>query len=311
MKKNQWKGIFPALLTPFTAQDQIDYQMFEKNLEVQIEAGITGIVLGGSLGEASTLSGTEKRELLKEAAKMVNKRIPVISTVAEKSTTDAIACARNAEADGADGLMMLPPLQYKADDKEIVTYFKVVAANTSLPIMIYNNPVDYKLEVTMEMFEELSSIDSIHAVKESTRDVTNVTRMRNRFGDRFQILCGVDTLALEEILLGADGWLGGLVDAFPAETVAIVRLAQEGRVEEAVKIYRWFMPLLELDIQPKLVQYIKLAAARNGISNEYVRGPRLPIEGKEKERVLAIIEAGMQNRPELPEYSKTGTLENA
>jgi Dihydrodipicolinate synthase/N-acetylneuraminate lyase len=311
MKKNQWKGIFPALLTPFTAQDQIDYQMFEKNLEVQIEAGITGIVLGGSLGEASTLSGTEKRELLKEAAKMVNKRIPVISTVAEKSTTDAIACARNAEADGADGLMMLPPLQYKADDKEIVTYFKAVAANTSLPIMIYNNPVDYKLEVTMEMFEELSSIDSIHAVKESTRDVTNVTRIRNRFGDRFQILCGVDTLALEEILLGADGWLGGLVDAFPAETVAIVRLAQEGRVEEAVKIYRWFMPLLELDIQPKLVQYIKLAAARNGISNEYVRGPRLPIEGKEKERVLAIIEAGMQNRPELPEYSKTGTLENA
>lgn len=299
------------MLTPFTDQDKIDYAMFEKNLDVQMEAGITGIVLGGSLGEASTLSGTEKRELLKEAAKMVNKRIPVISTVAEKSTADAIACARNAEADGADGLMMLPPLQYKADDHEIVTYFKAVAANTSLPIMIYNNPVDYKLEVTMDMFEELSSIDSIHAVKESTRDVTNVTRIRNRFGNRFQILCGVDTLALEEILLGADGWLGGLVDAFPAETVAIVRLAQEGRVEEAVKIYRWFMPLLELDIRPKLVQYIKLAAARNGISNEYVRAPRLPIEGKERESVLAIIEEGMKNRPELPEYSKTGTLENA
>lgn len=311
MKKNQWKGIFPALLTPFTAQDQIDYQMFEKNLEVQIEAGITGIVLGGSLGEASTLTGSEKRELLKEAAKRVNRRIPVISTVAEKSTADAIACAKHAEEDGADGLMMLPPLQYKADDREIITYFKTVASNTSLPIMIYNNPVDYKLEVTSDMFEELSSIDTIHAVKESTRDVTNVTRMRNRFGDRFQILCGVDTLALEEILLGADGWIGGLVDAFPAETVAIVRLAQEGRLKEAVKIYRWFMPLLELDIKPKLVQYIKLAAARNGISNEYVRAPRLPLEGKEKERVLAIIEAGIQNRPELPEFSKTGALANA
>lgn len=311
MKKNQWEGIFPALLTPFTAQDQIDYQMFEKNLEVQIEAGITGIVLGGSLGEASTLTGSEKRELLKEAAKMVNQRLPVISTIAEKSTADAIACAKNAEEDGADGLMMLPPLQYKADDREIITYFKTVAANTSLPIMIYNNPVDYKLEVTPDMFEELASIDTIHAVKESTRDVTNVTRMRNRFGDRFQILCGVDTLALEEILLGADGWLGGLVDAFPSETVAIVNLAKAGRVEEAVKIYRWFMPLLELDIKPKLVQYIKLAAAHNGISNEYVRAPRLPIEGKEKERVLAIIEAGMQNRPELPAFSKSGALANA
>ena len=311
MKKNQWKGIFPALLTPFTNQDKIDYAMFEKNLDAQMEAGITGIVLGGSLGEASTLSGTEKRELLKEAVKMVNKRLPVISTIAEKSTSEAIACARNAEADGADGLMMLPPMQYKADDREIVTYFKTVAASTSLPIMIYNNPVDYKLEVTIDMFEELASIESIHAVKESTRDVTNVTRMRNKFGDRYQILCGVDTLALEEILLGADGWLGGLVDAFPAETVAIVRLAQEGRVEEAVKIYRWFMPLLELDIRPKLVQYIKLAATRNGISNEYVRAPRLAIEGKERESVLAIIEEGVKNRPELPEFSKSGKLENA
>ena len=168
MKKNQWSGIFPALLTPFTSEDKIDYQMFEKNLEAQIEAGITGIVLGGSLGEASTLTGSEKRELLKEAAKMVNQSIPIISTVAEKSTADAIACAKNAEPDGADGLMVLPPLQYKADDREIVTYFKPITSNTSLPIMIYNNPVDYKLEVTIDMFEELSSIESIHAVKEST-----------------------------------------------------------------------------------------------------------------------------------------------
>jgi 4-hydroxy-tetrahydrodipicolinate synthase len=311
MNKNQWAGIIPALLTPFTAQDKIDYQMFEKNLEAQIKAGITGIVLGGSLGEASTLTGAEKRELLKEATKMVNGRIPVISTIAEKSTADAIACAKNAEADGADGLMMLPPLQYKADDKEIVTYFKTIASNTGLPIMIYNNPVDYKLEVTIDMFDELSSVESIHAVKESTRDVTNVSRMRSKFGDRYQILCGVDTLALEEILLGADGWLGGLVDAFPAETVAIVRLAQAGRIKEAVEIYRWFMPLLELDIRPKLVQYIKLAATQNGLSNEYVRAPRLQIEGEEKARVMAIIEEGIRSRPTLPAFSKSGELVNA
>lgn len=310
MTKDQWKGVFPALLTPFTADDQIDYAMFEKNLEAQIEAGIDGIVLGGSLGEASTLAAQEKRDLLRKAGKMVDKRIPVISTVAEKSTADAIACAQKAEEDGADGLMMLPPLQYKADDNEIVTYFKTVAAETSLPIMVYNNPVDYKLEVTLDMFAELASIDTIHAVKESTRDVTNVTRMRNRFGDRFKILCGVDTLALEEILMGADGWLGGLVDAFPAETVAIVNLAKAGRVEEAVKIYRWFMPLLELDINPKLVQNIKLAAARTGLSNEYVRPPRLPLEGKEKERVLAIIDAGIKSRPHVPSFTKTGNLAN-
>ena len=311
MNKNQWTGIFPALLTPFTSEDKIDYQMFEKNLEVQIEAGITGIVLGGSLGEASTLTGAEKRELLKKSVKLVNGRIPIISTVAEKSTADAIACAKNAEEDGADGLMMLPPLQYKASDHEIVTYFKTVAAETSLPIMIYNNPVDYKLEVTMDMFEELASISNIHAIKESTRDVTNITRLRSRFGDRFQILCGVDTLALEEILLGADGWLGGLVDAFPAETVAIVRLAQAGRVEEAVEIYRWFMPLLELDIRPKLVQYIKLAAAEVGLSNAYVRAPRLQIEGEEKESIMATIREGIKNRPTLPEFSKAGQLAGA
>lgn len=311
MNKNQWSGIFPALLTPFTADDKIDYQMFEKNLEFQIAAGITGIVLGGSLGEASTLTGAEKRELLREAVKLVKQRIPIISTVAEKSTADAIACAKNAEEDGADGLMMLPPLQYKASDHEIVTYFKAVAAETSLPIMIYNNPVDYKLEVTIEMFEELSSVDNIHAVKESTRDVTNVSRMRSKFGDRYQILCGVDTLALEEVLLGADGWLGGLVDAFPAETVAIVRLAQAGRVKEAVEIYRWFMPLLELDIRPKLVQYIKLAATEVGLSNEYVRAPRLQIEGEEKASVMAIIKEGIKNRPTLPEFSKSGELVNA
>lgn len=297
------------MLTPFTAQDQIDYAMFEKNLNAQLEAGIHGIVLGGSLGEASTLTNLEKRELLKASVKMVNQRIPVISTVAEKATAEAIMRVREAEEDGADGLMVLPPLQYKADDNEIVMYFKDVAKNTSLPIMIYNNPVDYRLEVTPDMFEELAPIETIHAMKESTRDVTNVTRIRSRFGDRYQILCGVDTLALEEMLMGADGWLAGLVDAFPAETVAIYNLLKAGKHEEAIKIYRWFMPLLELDIYPKFVQYIKLAAVENDLSNKYVRAPRLQIEGEEKKRVMSIIEEGIRTRPVLPSFSKIGKPE--
>jgi 4-hydroxy-tetrahydrodipicolinate synthase len=198
--------------------------------------------------------------------------------------------------------MILPPMRYKSDHRETVTYFKTVAAFTDLPMMIYNNPVDYKIEVTLDMFAELAESPNIQAVKESTRDVTNVTRMRNRFGDRFKILCGVDTLALEELLLGADGWVAGLVDAFPAETVAIFKLAKAGRIAEATAIYRWFMPLLELDIHPKLVQYIKLAAAETGIGSEYVRAPRLTLEGDERNRVLKIIRDGIATRPVLPDY---------
>ncbi|MES1224168.1 MAG: dihydrodipicolinate synthase family protein, partial [Bacteroidota bacterium] len=171
--------------------------------------------------------------------------------------------------------------------------------STDLPVMIYNNPVDYKIDVTPDMFDELQVCKNITAVKESTRDVTNVTRMRNRFGDRFNILCGVDTLAMEELLLGADGWVAGLVCAFPKETVAIYKLVKAGRIEEATKIYRWFMPLLELDIHPKLVQYIKLAAAQTGLGSEYVRAPRLMLEGEERERILKIINEGIRTRPDI------------
>lgn len=198
--------------------------------------------------------------------------------------------------------MLLPPMRYKSDDRETVEYFKAVAESTDLPIMIYNNPVDYKIEVTLDMFDELTEFENISAVKESSRDVTNVTRMINRFGDRYKVLCGVDTLAVEEMVLGAVGWVGGLVCAFPRETVAIYRLIKAGRIEEAVAINRWFMPLLELDIHPKLVQYIKLAEAQAGLGSEYVRGPRLRLIGEERERVLKIINEGIASRPELPDY---------
>jgi len=193
--------------------------------------------------------------------------------------------------------MLLPPMRYKSDHRETVAYFKTIADSTSLPIMIYNNPVDYKIEVTLDMFEELKECKNISAVKESTRDVTNVTRMKNRFGDRFSILCGVDTLAMEELCLGADGWVAGLVCAFPVETVAIYKLILAGKIEEAKKIYRWFMPLLELDIHPKLVQYIKLAETQVGLGSEYVRAPRLTLEGEERQSILKIINEGIATRP--------------
>ncbi len=297
-----WKGVYPALLTPFTDDDRIDFDLFAKNLRAQEAAGVDGIILGGTLGEASVLTTAEKEALVQFAVEKVGGRIPVIINIAEGSTREALQQAAFAKAWGAEGLMILPPMRYKSDHRETVTYFKTVALSTDLPMMIYNNPVDYKIEVTLDMFAELAEQPNIQAVKESTRDVTNVTRMRNRFGDRFKLLCGVDTLALEELLLGADGWVAGLVDAFPAETVAIFRLAKAGRIAEATEIYRWFMPLLELDIHPKLVQYIKLAAAETGIGSEYVRAPRLPLEGAERNRVLKIIRDGLSARPVLPDY---------
>jgi 4-hydroxy-tetrahydrodipicolinate synthase len=285
------------LLTPFTQDDRLDLLLFEKNLEAQVAAGVHGVIIGGSLGEASTLQFEEKRELVLLAKAKLRDTIPVILNIAEASTAEATALAKHAVSWGADGLMLLPPMRYKSDDRETATYFKSVAVATDLPIMIYNNPVDYKIDFHPALFDQLVEYPTIQALKESSRDVTNLTRMLNRFGDRFKILCGVDTLALEEICLGAHGWVAGLVDAFPIETVAIWELAQAGKLTEARTIYRWFMPLLELDIRPKLVQYIKLAAQETGIGSEWVRPPRLPLEGEERTRVLSIIRNAIANRP--------------
>ena len=297
-----WKGVFPALTTKFTAKDELDLKLFEKNLKFQVASGVDGIILGGSLGEASVLSVDEKQRLVEFAVESLNGERPVILNIAEGSTKDALQQAAYAKSWGAEGLMILPPMRYSSDHRETVTYFKTIAESTDLPIMIYNNPIDYKTEVTLDMFEELLKIPNIQAVKESTRDVSNVTRMVNRFGDRLQILCGVDTLAMEELLMGADGWVAGLVCAFPAETVAIFRLIKAGRIEEALSIYRWFLPVLELDIHSKLVQYIKLAEAQTGIGSEYVRAPRLPLIGKERERILQVIGQCVTSRPALPDY---------
>src|SRR5688572_22301654 len=292
-----WSGIFPALTTKFDRQNDLDLPLFGKNLLAQLSAGVNGIVLGGSLGEASVLYPEEKERLVKFSVDKIAGKLPVILNIAEGSTTMAIRQAELAKQWGATGLMLLPPMRYKSDHRETVTFLKAVADSTDLPVMIYNNPVDYHIEVTLDMFEELSVCKNIQAVKESTRDVTNVTRMRNRFGDRYKILCGVDTLAMEELCLGADGWVAGLVCAFPRETVAIYNLVRAGRLEEARRIYRWFMPLLELDIHPKLVQYIKLAESEMNLGSEYVRAPRLILEGEERERILKVIQNGIANRP--------------
>jgi 4-hydroxy-tetrahydrodipicolinate synthase len=297
-----WKGVFPALTTKFDKQDQLDLPAFEKNLTAQIKAGVDGVILGGTLGESSVLTLEEKETLVKFCVEKTAGKVPVVMNIAEGSTHEAVKQAILAKEWGADGLMLLPPMRYKSDHRETVTYFKAVASATDLPLILYNNPVDYKVEITLPMFDELVDVSSIQAVKESTRDVTNVTRMINRYGNRFKILCGVDTLAMEEMLLGATGWVAGLVCAFPAETVAIYKLVKAGRIDEAVIIYRWFMPLLELDIHPKLVQYIKLAETQSGIGTEYVRAPRLTLIGKEREQVLNIINSALAVRPSLPDY---------
>ena len=301
--KFNWEGVMPAVTTQFNSNDELDLDMFKVNIQAQLAAGVQGIVLGGTLGEASTLTEEEGRKLTRETVAIVAGKIPVLMSIAEQTTKAAIALAKSAKEDGASGLMMLPPMRYKASDAEIVHYFKSVANSTSLPIMIYNNPVDYKLVVTLDMFQELlDACPNIQAVKESTRDTTNITRIKNRFGNRLAIMTGVDTLALESLVLGADGWVAGLVDAFPAETVAIYKLIKAGRVQEAITIYRWFMPLLELDIHPKLVQYIKMAAVHTGIGNEYVRAPRLVLEGAERVRIEKVITDALAIRPTLPDY---------
>lgn len=294
-----WQGIYPALTTKFTADDKLDFPLFEKNLKAQLDAGVEGVILGGTLGEASVLTNDEKFDLVKFTVEKVAGKVPVVMNIAEGSTREAIKQAAEAEKCGAAGLMMLPPMRYKSDHRETVTYFKTVAKTTSLPIMIYNNPVDYKIEVTLDMFAELAEERNIQAVKESTRDVSNVTRMINRFGDRFKILCGVDTITMEELMLGANGVVAGLVCAFPKETVALYKLTRAGKIDEALKIYRWFLPLLELDIHPKLVQYIKLAEQEVGLGSEIVRAPRLTLIGEERERILKVIREGIATRPNL------------
>ena len=304
MKKIKWEGVMPAITTQFKKDYTLDLAAFKKNLAAQINAGVHGIILGGTLGEASTLSDEEKSQLLATSLEAVGGKLPVVMNIAEQTTSKAVALSEQAEAEGANGLMLLPPMRYKATDEETVAYFSSVAASTSLPIMIYNNPVDYKIEVTLDMFEQLSAYENINAVKESTRDTTNITRMLNRFGDRFSILCGVDTIAMECLLMGANGWVAGLVDAFPEETVALYTYCKVGEWEKARLLFRWFLPLLELDISPQLVQNIKMCEVETGLGTGYVRPPRKPLSGDTKTAVRQTIASALLSRPTNLDYKK-------
>ncbi|WP_417667540.1 dihydrodipicolinate synthase family protein [Roseibium sp.] len=296
-----WHGVFPAVTTKFTEADTLDVAELERCFALQMEAGCDGIIVCGSLGEAMALEPEEKLELLKIAKGVAGDK-PVLMTVCESSTRRAAKAAEVAAAAGAAGLMVLPGVPYKSAPHETVAHLKTVTQAAGLPVMIYNNPVAYGVDVTLDMFEELASEPLVVAMKESTDDIRRVTEVINRFGDRFDIFTGVDNLALESLMVGAVGWVAGLVVAFPKETVAIYKLAQTGRYAEALEIYRWFRPLLDLDVSTNLVQNIKLAEVHAIGSNDRCRAPRLPLSGAERERVETVITQALAKRPELPSF---------
>lgn len=298
-----WEGVYPAVTTNFHSDESLDIPTFVKNLEAQIDAGVHGIILCGSLGENGTLLTEEKFLLLETTKNIVGDSLPVIMCIAECITREAMSFAKDCEELGADGFMLLPPMRYPSDERETLRYLHRVADATDLPVMAYNNPVAYKTFISIPMFKDLAANPHFESMKESTGDIRYMTDIIHTFGDRFKILSGVDDLALESLFMGADGWVAGLVDAFPRETVVIYELAKLGRWEEARAIYRWFAPLLHLDVNTKFVQNIKLAEQVVGLGTEYVREPRLQLAGEERESVLRVIEDSLKTRPDLSAYS--------
>jgi 4-hydroxy-tetrahydrodipicolinate synthase len=282
-----WKGVFPALTTKFREDLSLDIKAMERHFAWQIDSGVDGLIVCGSLGENSVLAVDEKVEVLRIASRVAGRKLPVLMTIAEGSTSEAIALAQRAAKEGATGLMVLPGMRYVSDRRETLAHYRAIARSSALPIMV-------------EMFGELADEKTIVAIKESSDNVRRVTDIINRVGDRYAIFCGVDDLAMEAMLMGAVGWVAGLVDAFPAETVAIYRLLQEGRLDEARSIYRWFAPMLHLDVSRKLVQNIKLVEAIVGVGTETVRPPRMPLVGDEREAITAIVKKALETRPKLP-----------
>ncbi|CAH2598933.1 Dihydrodipicolinate synthase family protein [Rhodovastum atsumiense] len=295
-----WQGVFPAVTTKFTASGALDAAACEKHFAWLLQNGCDGLIVSGSLGEGSTLTPDEKLELARIARTASGGKSAVVLTIAEGATARMLDLLKRAEAQGVDGVMLLPPMMYRASAEETIAWYTTAAQATGLPLMVYNNPVSYGIDVTVEMLRRLAEIPNIVAVKESSDDVRRVIQIRNALGTRLRIFAGVDNLALESCLVGADGWIAGLVDAFPAETVAIWQLARAGRLDEALAIYRWFSPLLELDVSPRLVQNIKLAEALVGVGTEIVRAPRLPLAGTERGRVEAVLREALRTRPALP-----------
>jgi dihydrodipicolinate synthase/N-acetylneuraminate lyase len=298
-----WKGVFPAITTQFRPDQSLDLAATSRHLEAMIRAGIHGVVLLGTVGENTALEYDEKLTVLKELKQTAAGRIPVLTGVAEYTTALACRFARDAEKIGLDGLMVLPAMVYKSDDRETLVHYRTVCASTGLPVMAYNNPVSYSVDITPEMFKQLEDVKNLVAIKESSENVRRITDLVNIVGSRYILFGGVDDLVLESILLGAQGWISGLVNAFPDENRALWDLATSGQWEQARELYRWYTPLLHLDTKVKLVQYIKLAMQETGLGSELTRAPRLPIEGAEREEILAIIRHAIRTRPALPAIS--------
>ena len=299
MNAPRWAGVFPAITTQFRPDENLDLEATCQHAEHLLAAGVHGLIVLGSLGENATLDGREKLDVVRAVMAAARGRVPVLSGVAETSTRGACRYAAAAAEAGADGLMVLPAMIYKADAREAIAHFRAVAAASPVPIMLYNNPVSYGIDLRPEQLLDLADEPHFVAIKESSDNVRRVTDLKNVLGDRWQVFCGVDDLALESAMLGAVGWVAGMVNAFPRETVRLWELAQAGRFAEALPLYRWFTPLLHLDTEVKLVQHIKLAVARVGWGRETVRAPRLPLVGPERDRVLNLIDSALQLRPKL------------
>ena len=296
---NKWSGVFPATTTQFTRDERLDVAATQKVVSALIDEGVNGIICMGTVGENCSLSAEEKRTVLAAVKEVAHGRVPVLSGVAENTTALAARYARDAEKAGIDGLMLLPAMVYKSNRRETLHHYRTVAQATALPIMVYNNPVSYGVDITVEMFGELTDLANIVAIKESSEDTRRLTDLRRAHGDRFVLFCGVDDIVLECLMLGATGWVSGLTNAFPRESVALYRLAMAGRHAEALAIYRWFMPLLHLDTIPTLVQCIKLAEQLMGRGSEMVRAPRLCLEGQERADIEELVKVAVATRPRL------------
>lgn len=297
-----WKGVFPAATTQFKNDGVLDIEATQRTFDQLIQDGVHGLIVLGTCGENNSLSPDEKIKVLEAATEVSKGRVPVLTGVSEFTTDGAVKYVQAAEKIGLDGLMVLPAMSYKASQREVLTHFKTVAGSVDMPVMIYNNPVTYGIDVTIDMMRDLSDQDNIVAIKESTEDTRRITDLYAEFDDRFTIFCGVDDIALESLMLGTTGWISGLTSAFPHESVAIYDLAMQGRYAEALEIYRWFMPLLHLDTIPTLVQCIKLCEQICGRGSEVVRAPRLSLTGEERQRVIDITEQALATRPDLSKY---------
>jgi len=297
--KLTWSGVYPAATTQFTSELALDLPATQKVQSALIDDGVDGIIVAGTVGENNSLEPDEKRAVLKAGCEVAAGRVPLLVGVSELTTKRAVAFARDAEQIGADALMVLPAMVYVPTDEELYTHFKAVAEATSLPVMLYNNPPAYRVSISMEVLRKLSSVANIVAIKESAPDPRRFTDVFNTFGDRFTLVAGLDDIALEGLLLGASGWVSGLTNAFPRESVALVAAVRKGDLATALSIYRWFMPLLHLDAEHDLVQSIKLAEQIMGRGSERVRLPRLPLSGERRKEVTAWVEKCAATRPRL------------